>query len=649
MDKIIFLRTLTLINFKGIKSLTVNFNDQENSISGDNATGKTTVMDAFTYLLFDKDSFGRKDFNIKRLTQSGEPVHRQETEVSAVLQVNDETINLKKIYREKWTKPRGQSQEVFSGHETEYYYNSVPLAMRDYQAKIEAICPEKIFKLLTSPIFFPGLNWSEQRSMLISIAGAVSDEEVAGTNKAFKKLLSDLAGNKTVEEYKREIAMKKKRIKEDIEQIPARIDEVKRGLPEIKDWKAIETNIKAVENSIRDIDSKIADAGKGLESENAKRIELQGVINQHKSSRSKIDNELTTHIDNLKFGYERRKRLYDQGAIDFEETISQNQSRIKSLESLISTLEGQRQVKITEWQKINAETLKFETDAVCPTCGQDLPEDFLTTKKTEAENKFNTNKASRLADNVKLGKQTKSELEEARVKIETCKKTVETTQVDLTRLLSETVAIPDYVSAKESFLLTNKYTERSVNIAKLEKELTDLGPAKVADTSELQGEKSLKHFELDALKKTIATRDQITSGNTRIETLTKDLQRLSQELADFEQIEFTIAGFNKAKIEAVEAKINGMFGIVRFKMFNQQINGGEQETCECTVEGVPYSDLNNAMKINAGIDILSTLSNKYGIKAPIFLDNRESVNKILKVQSQLINLVVTKDKTLIFN
>jgi DNA repair exonuclease SbcCD ATPase subunit len=649
MNKVIFLRSLTLINFKGIKNLTIDFDENETSISGENATGKTTIMDAYLWGLFDKDSTGRKDFEIKTLKSDGTPVHNLDHEVSMVLSVNNETIKLRKVYREKYVKPRGQIETVFSGHETEHYYNDVPLAQRDYQTKIELICPEKVFKIITNPLYFPNLNWSEQRQSLINIAGEISDNYVARLNPAYQALLSSINGSKSLDEYKREIAMKKKRIKDDLDVIPARIDEVQRGLPEAKDWKAIETDIKVVENQIRDIDSKIADASKGLESENTKRIELQKSINQHKTIKSKIEQDLTTHIDNLKFGYDRRVRLHEQSVNDFGETLTQNYNRIKSLEGLIETLKSQRDIKIAEWHKINDEVLTFLADTVCPTCGQDLPEDFLTGKKTEAENKFNDGKSVRLAANVKQGKQIKSEMEDAEGKIAICKKTIADTDAELTKLKSQTIDVPDYEAEKETFLKEKKYSVINGMIGDLEKELEDLGPAAVADTSDLQGEKSLKHVELDSLKKSLQAHDQIATGNKRIETLKADQQRLSQELATFEKIEFTIAGFTKAKIEAVENKINRLFQIVKFKMYDIQVNGGEVETCECTVGGVPYSDLNNAMMINSGLDIISTLSKQYGISAPIFIDNAESVNKLLSIESQLIRLVVTTDKELVFN
>lgn len=648
-NRTIILKSISLLNFKGIRSLTVNFTDQENSIRGDNATGKTTIMDAFTFLLFGKDSSGRADFNIKTLDSSGTPIHNLDHEVSAVLLMNGETITLKKIYREKWTKPRGQKEQVFSGHETTYYYNDVPLAQKDYNIKIEQICPEKVFKLLTSPLYFPGTPWLEQRQTLIQCAGAISDEEIVSQNPLYADLIRGIQGTKTLEEYKREIAMKKKRIKDDLEQIPARIDEVQRSMPEAQDWNFIESEIRTAQENITKIESEIADMHKGLEGSNSGRIDLQKQIGKSKTIKENIEHEAITHIDNLKYEYDRTLRTRSQHVRDFEEIIRLKENTIKGLNLEIESLKERREKKLAEWHTINNETLSFSHDTICPTCGQYLPEGFLSGKKAEAESKFNENKAYRLSVNVSEGKRIAESIRDAEKNITIAQGVISDTTLKLNELNAQVIKEPEYQSEKAVFLQSRKYDSLASLIQGLEKELSELGETSAPDTSILQSKKGEEISKLDSLKKELGKRDQISSGNNRIATLKADQQKLSQELADLEKTEYLIAGFNKAKIEAVESRINNMFRIVRFRMYNEQVNGGLAETCECIVDGVPYSDLNSAMKINAGMDILSTLSEKFGVYAPIFVDNRETINDLLPVKSQVINLVVTRDKELVFN
>lgn len=101
--------------------------------------------------------------------------------------------------------------------------------------------------------------------------------------------------------------------------------------------------------------------------------------------------------------------------------------------------------------------------------------------------------------------------------------------------------------------------------------------------------------------------------------------------------------FIKAKIRVLESKINSLFSSVTFKLFDIQINGGINEVCEPLVNGVPFSDANNAAKINAGLDIINTLSKYYETLCFVILDNRESVTEIIDTKMQVINLFVDGD------
>ncbi|MGI8600291.1 MAG: ATP-binding protein, partial [Chitinophagaceae bacterium] len=173
----IILRKLQLTNFKGIKNLSCEFS-HETFIYGENATGKTTVMDAFLWLLFGKDSTDRKDFEVKTLDKAGNVIEKTDHEVYALLDVDGRDIELKRVLREKWQKKRGSVEAEFTGNETLYFWNDVPCQQKEFQAKINNLVDESIFKLLTSPLYFNSLPWQNRRDVLIGIAGDVTDAEV---------------------------------------------------------------------------------------------------------------------------------------------------------------------------------------------------------------------------------------------------------------------------------------------------------------------------------------------------------------------------------------------------------------------------------------------------------------------------------------
>ena len=640
--KKIVIKKISLQNFKGIKEISFDFKDEGNCIYGDNATGKTTIADSFSWLLFDKDTTGRSDFAIKPFTSEGQQAHKIESVVDASLLVNGDPIQLKKVYREKYTKPRGTSQEVFSGHETIYYYNEVPLQLKDYQKKIEDICPEKVFKLLTNPLYFAKLPWQDQRSMLFRMAGEINDADVASGNKAYEQLLASINGKKTVDEYKKELAAKKRLIKDDLDKIPARIDEVNKSLPMPLAWNMIEKSIETTTKEIADIDTQISDSSKNLEIENKGIVELQTKINTLEADKRKIERDADTHIETIRFDFERSQRIHSNAINGHKETITQNESQIAKLKLEIESLEKKRQTLRAEWDKINAE--KFQHDELpggdCPYCGQKLPEEFLNADMQSHEEKFNTDKAERIAENVKKGKTITAEITSLQEHCNTCNATIDQAKVEIERLIATPFNAPNYQEEKEKFLVEHNRDTVNSSLNQLYKELGDMGPAKVIDTTTLQAKRKELQEKLDSGRIDLLKRDQIAAGHKRIDELTTSQQTLSQELSNLEKIEMTIQEFQKAKITELEQRINGMFHFVSFKLYNQQINGGETETCECTMEGVPYSDLNNAGKIQAGLDIINALSQSFGIYAPCFLDNRESVIRIPEMNCQIISLIV---------
>lgn len=640
MKEIVILR-LTLLNFKGIRSLTVDFDEHETNIYGANAAGKTTVFDAFRWVLFGKDCNDRKDFNIKTIGADGKPIERLPHEVTADLVVDGEEISLKKCYVEKWTKKRGSAVETFSGHAVECYYNDVPCSVKEYEAKVSEICDEQVFKLITNPLFFTSQKKDFQRGMLINLAGDVTNQELVDENPEFSELVGMLSG-KTVEELKREVASKKRKIKDGIDNIPARIDERKRDMPEVLDWSAIETNIKVYEYEITQLDAQIADRSKAFNEITKHKQEVAKQLSEVKSSITARQFELK---DKLLADYNESRRAHDT-AVQRATTL-RNERRVKGLalprlEKELASLKEKREGLIAEWRNIKAMTFAEpdRNEFVCPTCKRPLEADDVDAKIEELRTAFNADKSKRLESNKTLGIETKNAIEakEAEIKAinDGCfKLDNEIAEIENSASYKTEPTEPNIEPMIEADSTLQELKAKAANLqTELDKEVS------APDTSDLQELKSKHQEAINADKVKLHNRETIANSNKRIKELEDEYKTSQDELARLEGIEFTIQQFCKARIEHVESRINGMFKLVRFKMYEQQINGGEIETCEATVNGVPFSDLNNAMKINAGLDIINAICAANGIIAPIFIDNRESVSDIVSTQSQIVNLIV---------
>lgn len=637
---------LHLKNFKGIRNFEFQPNGQSASIYGDNAVGKTTIFDAFNWLLFDKDSQNKKDFDIKTLDANNQPIHGLEHEVEAVFDVNGKPLTLRKVYYEQWTKKRGSVTSEFTGHSSDYYLNGVPVQKKEYQAKIDEIAREDIFKLLTSPTYFnTQLHWQERRKILLEVCGDVSDQDVINAKESLKSLPEILKG-RTLEEHKKVIAARRVEINKELEKIPIRISEVQQSIPELSGKSEVE-----LQTEISKLQSYLSDKNHALSSiENGgviseKRRELQEIeteIIRINNESQKVINERVQGIQQQLFDSKTKEAEIKQTATTETRLLIQKQANLSALENALTGLREQ-------WAKINAEELKFEQEETCPTCGQSIPNEKLEAAREKALADFNQRKAEQLERNVREGKRTKEEVERLKVDIEANQKTIadlekqladqeaETVrlQAEIDRIKAEpvqTTNIRPLLDKKQAILneIDQLQTDKAAAVAKVKAEIAGINDCIVQFQSEL------------------AKFEQKDRALRRIEELKQQERDLTAEFEKLEKELYLCEEFTRFKVTLLEEKINSRFKMARFKLFNQQINGGIEEVCIATYQGVPYdTGLNNAAKINVGLDIISVLQEHYGFKAPVWIDNRESVVNLFPLDCQVISLVVSeKDKVL---
>ena len=654
--KHIIIKSIRMVNFQAFQDKTIEFNDSENTIRGKNATGKTTVMRAVNYLLFGKDQFGRTDFEIKPLTKTGEPEHNVDSEVTAELISGDEEIILRKVYHEKWVKPRGQSEVVFSGHEALYFFNGVPVTMREYNSKVESICPEQLFKLLTNPLYFPSLPWQEQRKLLFEICGNVSDEEIASQHKAWIDLLNTINGHKTFDEYKREIASEKRKIKDELEKIPARIDEAQRALPQEEDWQNLNNVIASLRDQIQSIDKEITDLSSGLEKENEKCLHNQNLLNTKKRELQQMEYNLQMEARRRYVELNGVRTLNIEKLKSLKEEKERVERSARNLEQDKQQLLNEREELLKEWHDLNKQKEVFflEDEFVCPTCKRPLDDTDIEAKKADLTAKWNEGRAKKLDKNVNKGK-------EVAVLVQQIIQTITTSNQTLTDISNGIIVLEDKIKTGEEELakawkqsenwkqLTTENEQHKTLTHAISQLTLSIGEPKKVDISQHTARKEEIQKELEAHLQRLNNKEFIDRSKKRIAELKKGQKDLSQKLADLEKIEYNIQGFIKAKIESIEGRVNSMFSYVSWRMFKQLVNGESEETCEAMINGVPFSDANSGAKIHAGFDIIKVLSKHYGMTAPCFVDNSESLSEFPKTEAQTIKLYVTNDSQLLIN
>lgn len=644
------LNSLKLQNFKGIRQFELDAQGGDISVFGDNATGKTTLADAFMWLLFDKDSSNRKDFQIKTLGPDGEPEHGLEHTVEASLQLpNGKQLTLKKVYAEKWTKKRGSATAEFAGHTTDYYLDGVPVKKKEYDEKIAEIADENIFRLLTDPRYFNEvLHWQKRRELLLEVCGDVSDEEVINSKKELAKL-SEILGNRTIEQHRKVIQARRSEINKELEKIPVRIDEVKLGLPNIdditnpdelpNDIAKLREELKAKQEELAQAKAggQVAEKTKELRAIEAQMLDLKNKhrqeLDENIGEKCKEHQRLLSELNALKINIDAKNR-----------TIQYNETEIKSLEEKMEKLRA-------DWREANAQQFEFEQDEVCPACGQPLPIEKLQEAKEKAEAQFNKAKAEKLesinADGNRL-KEMKASLKES---LEIMGREIEKAKAELAELEQKEAVIKaeidNIIQGAKSVETTPEYAQMQERIMKIREDIANMQADSNTAIMAIQKEIDTLTDAITALEQAQARIETRKNSLKRIDDLKAEERKLAAEFEDLEQQIYLTEEFIRAKVRMLEDKINSKFRMARFKLFNTLVNGGIEETAETMYNGVPYSNLNNGARLNIGLDIINTLAEHYGFAPVVFIDNAESVTDILPTIGQQIRLIVSKtDKVL---
>lgn len=642
---------LELKNFKGVKDLEINFENVTN-IFGKNETGKTSIVDAFTWLLFGKNSEDKKDFDIKPVDGNENVIHGLDTSVMGVFEFN----GVRKVYtrtlKEDWVKPRGQLERVFKGNTTYFEINEVPIkTKKEFESDIAKYLDEKTFKLLTSPVVFTNLHWEEQRNILVQLIGGFDDNKVFESSEKMQQLRK-LVADESFDNFKKTLAAKRKKYNDEVKSIPIRIDEANESIKEV-DEASLNAELNKLQTELEGVEAQIKD--KTLVPDETLELKQQrsNVVNQMKDIEIDINNQVNDHnreIDRAVSSVESSVADCKHNIIDANRVIASCTEKSEATKERITKGENQVMELRKEFQEVNSRLFEFDENlCICPTCGQSLPQEDIQNKKSELEANFNKNKTEELQDINSRGKATKEGL----VKL---KDSISYIESELTRFnelknkhqsrLEEACKELDEAKAKKKLdpakeLLKNaQYQRLSVQKTELDEKIekpTDL----LSDTTTLETKKNDLVVEIDRVKSEL---NQINVNKETQERIDKHLDRekkLSLLIAELEQQQFMCEEFTRTKVDMLSSLINDKFSYVNFKLFNQLVNGNVEECCSCTVNGVPFRSVNSAGKINAGLDIIKTLSNFYEFKAPIFVDNRESVNEIVDLDTQVVNLIVT--------
>lgn len=669
------LKSLHIENFKGIKSLDVNFSEKT-KIKGQNAAGKTTIFDAFTWLLFNKNSAGEEKFNVRPLDKDGNRVDNVEIKVVAVLDVDGKEVELSKVQKQNWVKKRGTDTVTLQGNVNSFEIDGYPKSESDFKAYVSGLAQsEDMFKMLTNPQYFSSLKWKEQRDILMKLIADFSDVELAKTDAKYAPLLDELEKAPSTDDIRSKFSKALTEWKKKRAEIPVRIDEAEKSKVDI-DVAERELARADLTRKIAEIDGKIANSGSAIGDLRSREMQLQfdmsGITQtmsgELSAKRRKLDDDIFDADEKIDDLHQKIQSAENQ-IMDNEKAISDADAERKNL-GVKYNAEKAKAFDEAPYQFDESKWVFDDSTTVCSLCGQKLPDDkieqikadFETRKakaKADAEEKlktdrfkFDTDKKVELNRLITLGTEKKNLITELTEKnaelqqsIESLKKQEQETlaqKEELSKQLSQLPEEADYSQNEEYAKLKAEHDEVLAKIEKLESE----GADSVVD--ELKAEKSDLQARLDEVNAIVAKASMNVEIDERIAELQAEQKEIGQKVADQEQMLYLLEEFIRFKLDKISDSINSHFKTVNFKLFEMQLNGGMKDCCECTVNGVDYSDLNSGHRIVAGLDIIRSLSEMYGVSCPIFVDNAESLNefKVPDMDAQLILLTVSEDKQL---
>lgn len=639
------LLSMELENFQGIRRYTLALDGHDADIFADNGVGKTTLSNAFFWALTDKDLLNRKEFEIKTLNANGEAIPKLDHGVTLVFELPDgRRLKLRKVFREVWTQKRGSAQKTLTGHTTDYYVDDVPVSKTEYAQRVaSAIADESLLRLLSDPMHFNvHMSWQERRDLLLKAFGDVSVEEVIASDPELKGL-PEILGDRTPEQHKRALTERRKQVQKELDQIPARMEEVRRGMPALPQGKD-RARIKAEMDELN--------ARKREKEQEKARIEAGGEIAAQRRRLAEIEAAMLEIANDFR-QQNQAQIAQKQGEVDglrnrihsLRREADRLHDEAKAASDRANLLEQQMNELRAEWHRVNAEQFVHEAEETCPACGQAIPPEQIEEARQKALAAFNEAKARRLAQINETGSKLKEQ--KATAEREASEKFGKMVQIDaeidalegkVRMLLGEIEALKTSSVEEDPDYLRLAAEKKAVEEAIAELEA---GSGASARIKELDDEISTLGNQLYFLSIDLAAFEQRDKAEERLRELDEEQRRLSSEYERIEKELFLLNRFTQAQVRLLEDRINSRFNLARFKMFEQQVNGEVVPTCETTYNGVPYSDLNHGMKLNVGLDIINTLTEHYGLALPVWVDNAESVTRILPTEGQQIRLVVS--------
>lgn len=644
-------KKIRIRNFRGLVSFEANLEGRSVRISGANGLGKSSVADAITWVLFGKDSRRRTAFPIDPVDDAGRIIHNLDVSVELEMLIDGQPTTLRRRRQEKWVQKRGMTREQLDGHQTTCYIDGRPLPSSDFSSHVDTIVKEELFRALTTPDYFPSLPMDQQYRLLVKIVGTRTLAEIAAKDEEALKVVDEL-GQRSLDQYRQGLTYDLQRTRKELETIPVRLSEVQGFIEQVKakgaDGKTAQRHAKGIEEKLRQVTQEIDSMAGVVRAENARYNDQRAYIQQLRQQRAAIEDriekqnrEARTLHQSLVCKAKEELEATEERHTAAKTMLGLHERRLKDLEQQLTDFRSR-------WEEVERLSFSWNAEeAVCPTCGQPLPQDQADQKRVEAEMRFNERKMQQQDALDEEGKKlaaSKQRLQNlsaaAREEMATAERLTPEARERLSKAEAEPIEQADYHDASDWQRLSSEIDQR---MKELEQTTQAQEPPQLAA---LRTEEQAYRKELRLLQQTIDRSKQIDEYIRREKELQKWRTTLSGDIARMQTRLEAAERLQLMEANDLQKRVNDLFPSVRFRLSRELLNGREVGHCELSVDGVPYSGLSTSERINAGLELINALARHYNIVAPIVIDNAEAVNKVAPTLGQQILLEVSPAKKL---
>lgn len=620
-----------------------------NHVSGRNRSGKTTLFNAWLWLITGYDDENRSNFNLFDTTREYTHDDNPAAVVEATLLIDGIEYTITRSAKQSFTRPRGQ-EEYVKGTSDEYTFDidGIKRSATEFKKWIEDnFAPIEMLKcaLNTRHFLYNMPDWKSQRQLLSVIAGEISNDEFEGDYEELFSQFSKYTPDQLRDRLKTLLNPLKKAL----------------GTESIKGEKIVE--LETLQKAVVDIKT-IEEAEKELVAQKERKAELQEMIkgklsplDDAREAQRKAYAEISKKESEI---YELRRAYLQFNSADsvkytreLEDIKAHNAAIIKANERAKKEFERkQQQIKVNEdnisaWNKrleelreenIDIKSREF-TDNTCAYCGAPLPEDKLAEQKA----KFEERKEKDRLDNVTLGRQLKARIETAQSDLDILKKEIAEGLKQET--LTDTSELEEKIQMANASYPPFEQTEGYKNfMAEIEKMKSEVPEIPTIDTSDLDAQIKAVEDKISELMLQTSMRPHYERQIAQINELKANIKAMAQERAMHEKIDAQLSAYEQEKADIVGRRVNKFFDKCRVSMFSPKKDGTLTPNCIITMDGRRSATLNKEATITAGIDVSNAFCKFYNLNLPLFIDDYESLSKdnhVVNTDRQLITLSVS--------